>query len=83
MELTVVNTGPVVPPYEIEAIFEPFWRLRGGRVGSERGAGLGLSIVRAIAAAHGGLVVTVLLPAASVPAAPPKDPGEAKQAHRV
>jgi len=41
VELTVVNTGPVVPPYEIEAIFEPFRRLRGGRVGSERGPGSG------------------------------------------
>ncbi|WP_198679260.1 sensor histidine kinase [Thermomonospora amylolytica] len=72
-ELTVRNTGPVVPPYEIETIFEPFRRLRGDRVGSERGAGLGLSIVRAIATAHGGevtaaprdgggLVVTVRLP---------------------
>ncbi|WP_289009420.1 HAMP domain-containing sensor histidine kinase [uncultured Thermomonospora sp.] len=73
VELTVSNTGPVVPPYEIETIFEPFRRLRGDRVGSERGAGLGLSIVRAIATAHGGevlaeprdgggLTVTVRLP---------------------
>ena len=56
VELRVANTGPVVPPYEIGTIFEPFRRLRGDRVAAGRGAGLGLSIVRAIAGAHGGTV---------------------------
>ncbi|QFG26509.1 HAMP domain-containing sensor histidine kinase [Actinomadura sp. WMMB 499] len=55
-ELTVANTGPVVPAYEIATIFEPFRRLGNHRVGSDRGSGLGLSIVRAIATAHGGSV---------------------------
>ncbi|MGS2612938.1 sensor histidine kinase [Micromonospora sp. LZ34] len=73
--LTVRNTGPVVPGYDVETIFEPFRRLSGERVGGGRGFGLGLSIVRAVARAHGGtvtarprdgggLVVTVELPAA-------------------
>ncbi|MCG5216994.1 sensor histidine kinase [Streptosporangium sp. KLBMP 9127] len=56
VELVVANTGPAVPPYEIEAIFQPFRRLHGDRLDSERGSGLGLSIVRAIAVAHGGTV---------------------------
>ncbi|MFI9119377.1 ATP-binding protein [Streptomyces bikiniensis] len=74
--LTVVNTGPVVPPDEVESLFEPF-RRGAGRDRTGPGAGLGLSIVRSIAAAHGGtatavargagegggLVVTVTLPA--------------------
>ncbi|WP_063813207.1 sensor histidine kinase [Herbidospora daliensis] len=50
VELTVENTGPVVPAYEVETIFQPFRRR------SERGTGLGLSIVRAITTAHGGTV---------------------------
>ncbi|MEU6036309.1 HAMP domain-containing sensor histidine kinase [Actinomadura sp. NPDC047616] len=73
-ELVVSNSGPVVPPYEVETIFEPFRRLGTDRVRSDRGSGLGLSIVRATATAHGGtvtaepragggLVVTVRLPA--------------------
>ncbi|MET7670931.1 sensor histidine kinase [Micromonospora luteifusca] len=73
--LTVRNTGPVVPGYDVEAIFEPFRRLSGERVGGGRGFGLGLSIVRAVARAHdgtvtarprdgGGLEVTVNLPPA-------------------
>ncbi|MFE6129893.1 sensor histidine kinase [Streptomyces sp. NPDC056437] len=69
---TVVNTGPVVPAEEIAALFEPFRRGEGrDRMGP--GAGLGLSIVRTIAQAHGGtvtaepgpeggLAVTVTLP---------------------
>ena len=55
-ELVVTNTGPVVPPYEVETIFEPFRRLGTDRVRSDRGSGLGLSIVRATATAHGGTV---------------------------
>ncbi|WP_049563364.1 sensor histidine kinase [Nonomuraea sp. SBT364] len=57
VELVVANTGLQVPPYEIETIFEPFRRLHGDRLRSERGSGLGLSIVRVIAEAHGGTVV--------------------------
>ncbi|NUW32951.1 HAMP domain-containing histidine kinase [Nonomuraea sp. SMC257] len=74
--VTVANTGPAVPPYEVEDLFEPFRRLQGDRVRSARGAGLGLSIVRAICDAHGGAVtaearpegglsVTVRLPGAA------------------
>ncbi|MGW0481719.1 sensor histidine kinase [Nonomuraea sp. NPDC003214] len=57
VELVVANTGLQVPPYEIETIFQPFRRLHGDRLRSERGSGLGLSIVRVIAEAHGGTVV--------------------------
>ncbi|MEV6841165.1 HAMP domain-containing sensor histidine kinase [Streptomyces sp. NPDC051133] len=52
--LTVTNTGPVVPAYEIDNLFEPFRRLRTERTGSDKGVGLGLSIVRSVARAHGG-----------------------------
>ena len=54
--LVVENTGPVVPAYELDALFEPFRRLRKDRTGSDRGVGLGLSIVRSVARAHGGTV---------------------------
>ncbi|MBB5960018.1 signal transduction histidine kinase [Saccharothrix tamanrassetensis] len=55
--LVVANTGPEVRPYEVEGLFRPFRRLDRVRTTTgERGLGLGLSIVRAIAAAHGGAV---------------------------
>ncbi|MBP2703343.1 HAMP domain-containing histidine kinase [Microbispora sp. RL4-1S] len=56
VELVVANSGLPVPPYEIETIFEPFRRLHGDRLRSNRGSGLGLSIVRVVAEAHGGAV---------------------------
>ncbi|GKQ35540.1 HAMP domain-containing sensor histidine kinase [Streptomyces sp. A012304] len=55
--LVVSNTGPVVPAYEIDNLFEPFRRLRTERTGSDKGVGLGLSIVRSVARAHGGHIV--------------------------
>jgi signal transduction histidine kinase len=75
-EIAVVNTGQVVPPYDVETIFLPFRRLSGERASPDRGFGLGLSIVAAVARAHGGtvgatphegggLVVTVSLPGAA------------------
>ncbi|MEV4918345.1 HAMP domain-containing sensor histidine kinase [Streptomyces tirandamycinicus] len=55
--LVVANTGPVVPGYEIDNLFEPFRRLRQERTGSDRGVGLGLSIARSVARAHGGRII--------------------------
>ncbi|MFJ6937975.1 sensor histidine kinase [Streptomyces sp. NPDC101132] len=55
--LVVSNTGPVVPAYEIDNLFEPFRRLRTERTGSDKGVGLGLSIARSVARAHGGRIV--------------------------
>lgn len=51
---TVSNSGPVVPPDSVGSLFEPFRRLGDQRTG--QGVGLGLSIARAIAIAHGGEV---------------------------
>ena len=51
--LTVSNTGAVVPFVELERLFQPFQRLGAQRVGPVDGHGLGLTIVKAIATAHG------------------------------
>jgi signal transduction histidine kinase len=73
--LVVANPGDPVPADRVDGLFEPFQRLdrHAGRAGHH---GLGLSIVRAIAAAHGahliatpgpdgGLRVAVTFPAAA------------------
>ncbi len=72
--LSVTNSAPLVPAGEVDRLFEPFQRLQATRLaGAEAHHGLGLSIVRAIASAHGatitaspgpagGLVVTVVFP---------------------
>ncbi|MGP2440162.1 sensor histidine kinase [Streptomyces sp. JW3] len=88
VELVVSNTGPRVPAFEVPVLFEPFRRLGTDRVVTGRGAGLGLSIVRAVAHAHGGevtarpresggLTVRVTLPRApNWPAGPGPDAAE-------
>ncbi|MFK0135524.1 sensor histidine kinase [Streptomyces rubiginosohelvolus] len=76
--LLVRNTGPVVSEADVAGFFEPFRRGEGrDRMGP--GSGLGLSIVRSIAVAHGGtatavpgpegggLAVTVRLPVDQAP----------------
>ncbi|WP_433179428.1 sensor histidine kinase [Actinoallomurus sp. CA-150999] len=71
--LSVRNTGPVIPPDQVDGLFEPFQRLEGRTARGDGGHGLGLSIVRAIAAAHdatitaharpeGGLDVAIRFP---------------------
>jgi signal transduction histidine kinase len=78
--LRVVNTGPIVRQEEVARIMQPFQRLGPDRSGGWDGNGMGLSIVAAIAAAHGaaltvraraggGLDVHVMFP--PVPAARP------------
>jgi len=54
--LTMRNTGQVVPAEAMPALFEPFRRLTADRTNHGSGAGLGLSIVRSITAAHGGTI---------------------------
>jgi signal transduction histidine kinase len=52
--LTVTDTGPGIPPGELPRIWERLYRGDASR--SERGLGLGLSLVKAIVEAHGGRV---------------------------
>jgi signal transduction histidine kinase len=72
--LSVTNSGPVIPPDDVDRLFQPFQRLGPRPAGSDGGHGLGLSIVRAIAAVHdatitaqprpgGGLAIDVTFPA--------------------
>ena len=53
--LSVINTGPAVPPAAVDRLFQPFQRLAAERV-SREGFGLGLSIVHAIAEMHGASI---------------------------
>ncbi|HXW45547.1 MAG TPA: ATP-binding protein [Streptosporangiaceae bacterium] len=51
--LSVTNGGPVIHPAEVPALFEPFRRRATARTAEGDSLGLGLSIVSAIASAHG------------------------------
>jgi signal transduction histidine kinase len=53
--LSVTSSGQVIPPAEVDRLFQPFQRL-GPRLARRDSHGLGLSIVRAIATAHGATI---------------------------
>jgi signal transduction histidine kinase len=81
--LSVTNTGSLIPPADVERLFQPFQRLDPRRANYKDGHGLGLSIVRAIATAHdatitahpipdGGLSVSVIFPQPPSPTTSPE-----------
>jgi signal transduction histidine kinase len=51
--LSVTNSGPLVQPEDVARLLRPYQRLGTDRLGTPDGLGLGLSIVVAIAEAHG------------------------------
>ena len=52
--VSVLDEGPGLPPEDVDRVFDRFWRASASRARSKGGAGLGLSIARAIVERHGG-----------------------------
>jgi signal transduction histidine kinase len=50
----VIDRGPGIAPEFREEVFRPFYRLEGSRSRDTGGSGLGLSLARGVARAHGG-----------------------------
>jgi signal transduction histidine kinase len=60
--IRVRDEGPGIPEEELERVFDPFYRLEQSRNRDSGGTGLGLTIARDIAQAHGGTLVLANLP---------------------
>jgi signal transduction histidine kinase len=57
VRIRIADDGPGIPEDELEKVFEPFYRLEVSRSRETGGSGLGLSIARNVARAHGGDLV--------------------------
>ncbi|MDC7694574.1 ATP-binding protein [Asticcacaulis sp. DXS10W] len=55
--VTVSDDGPGIPETALETVFEPFHRLESSRNRDTGGAGLGLSVARALSEAHKGTLI--------------------------
>ncbi len=56
IHITFTNQGPVIPPENLNSIFEKFYRLDSARSSATGGAGLGLAIAKEIINAHQGTI---------------------------
>ncbi|HLL06168.1 MAG TPA: ATP-binding protein [Myxococcaceae bacterium] len=85
VKLQVHNEGPPIPADELPNLFEAFRRSKTARASSQRGWGLGLTLVKGFTEAHGGTVsvtsaqeqgtrFTVMLPLDARGHAPPGKP---------
>ena len=78
--VSVIDSGPGIPPEDTVRIFEPFYRGRNSAASDQSGSGLGLSISRQFIEMHGGQIwVTSTLGVGSVfsfrlPIQPPSAP---------
>jgi signal transduction histidine kinase len=59
VEITVADRGPGIRREDLPHLFKPFFRGRDAAAGGIPGSGLGLSLVRHIAEAHGGRVSVI------------------------
>ncbi len=54
IEFAVTDTGPGIPPEDVDHIFDRYWHAR--RSARTSGSGLGLAIARGLVEAHGGRI---------------------------
>ncbi len=64
LAIAVSDTGPGIPPDEMDRIFEKYYQSGERGNGAVRGSGLGLAVVKAVAEAHGGRAAVESIPGA-------------------
>ena len=61
-QIQITDHGPGIPPAEHQRIFQKFYRLGSELRRETQGTGIGLSLVKAVAEAHGGRVLLASVP---------------------
>lgn len=85
--IEVADHGPGIPAANVQRIFERFQRVDPGRSRDQGGSGLGLSIVAAVVAAHGGSISVASTPGGGatfrieLPPAPPQPTADSQVEH--
>ena len=59
VQISVEDRGPGISPADLPHVFEPFYRGKHGEASQAPGIGLGLTLVKRVAEAHGGTVEAV------------------------
>lgn len=62
VEISVTDSGPGIPPEQVELVFERFYRVDDSRTRATGGSGLGLAIVKQLVEAQGGTVSVASTP---------------------
>ena len=73
IEIDILDRGPGIPPDQLDAVFQPFYRLESSRSKATGGSGLGLAIAQQLAQANhwqlslrardgGGLIACLAIP---------------------
>lgn len=57
VDVVVLDNGPGIPADQLQAVFEPFYRLESSRSRDTGGTGLGLAIAQQLTQAMGGRLV--------------------------
>ncbi|MEJ8814475.1 ATP-binding protein [Variovorax ureilyticus] len=57
LHIAVLDDGPGIPPDQLEAVLQPFYRVEGSRSRETGGTGLGLAIAHQLALSMGGQLV--------------------------
>lgn len=68
LRIRIRDAGPGIPEAQLELAFDPFYRIEASRSRATGGTGLGLTIARSIARAHGGDVTLRNLPSGGLEA---------------